>query len=92
MYIKAFSGVFQYCWGKKIICFFLAARHTRIFPARKIKLVDFPASCKVSSQQAEQRQFYTTYVKMGVAKGLKSSLQWGAGVESTLLFKVSPLS
>ena len=76
--IKAFSGAFQYCWVK-IICSFFPARHTRNFPAKKIKLVSFPASCKVSSQQAKERQFSTSYVKMGVAKGLKSTLQCGGG-------------
>ena len=39
-----------------------------------IKLVGFP---KVSSQQAEERQFSASYVKVGVAKGFKSTLQWG---------------
>ena len=48
---KAFSGVFQYCW-EKIICSFFPARNVR---ARKIKLVGFPANCKLSSQQAEQK-------------------------------------
>ena len=72
--IKAFSGVFQYCW-EKIICSFFPARHTRNFPARKIKLVGFPASCKLSSQQAEKRHFSTSYIEMGVAQGLKSTLQ-----------------
>ena len=76
--IKAFSGVFQHCW-EKIICSFFPARHTRNLPARKIKLVGFPASCKVSSKHAEKRQFSTSYVEMGVAKDLKSTLQWGGG-------------
>ena len=76
--IKAFSGVFQYCWEKRI-CSFFPARHTRNFPTRKIKLVGFPASCKVSSQQAEERRFSTSYLKMGVAKGLQSTLPWGGG-------------
>ena len=76
--IKAFSGVFQYS-GKNIIFPFFPARHIRNFPARKIKLVGFPASCKVSSLQAEKWQFSTSYVKMGVAKGLKSTLQWRRG-------------
>ena len=91
--MKAFSSVFQYCW-EKIICSFFPARHTRNFPARKIKLVGFPAICKVSSQQAGERQFSTSYVKMGVAKGLKSTLPlgWveGGGKTRTLLFKLSP--
>ena len=64
---------------EKIICSFLPARHTRNFPARKIKLVGFPVSYKVSSQQAEERQLSTSYVKMGVAKGLKFTLQLGGG-------------
>ena len=53
--IKAFSGVFQYCW-EQIICSLFPARHTRNFPARKIKFVWFP---KVSGQQAKKRQFST---------------------------------
>ena len=35
-------------------------------------MVGFPASCKVTSQQAEKLQFHTSYVQMGVVKGLKS--------------------
>ena len=31
--IKAFSGVFQYCW-EKIICSFFPARHTKTFPSQ----------------------------------------------------------
>lgn len=39
--------------GKKIICSFFPARQTRNFPASEIKLVGFPASCKVRNQHAK---------------------------------------
>ena len=68
--IKAFSDVFQYCWEKNYLFLFPSKTHKK-FPARKIKSVGFQASCKVSSQQAEERQFSTSYVKMGVAKRLE---------------------
>ena len=46
------AGVIQYCW-EKIICSFFPARHTRNFPVSEIKLVGFPASCKVRNQHAK---------------------------------------
>ena len=62
MLLKHFQVFFNIV-GKKIICSFFPARHTRNFPARKIKLVGFPASCKMSNQQAEERQFSTSTSK-----------------------------
>ena len=78
MLLRNFQVFFNIA-GKKRICSFFPARHTRNLPTRKIKLVGFPASCKVSSQQAEERRFSTSYLKMGVAKGLQSTLPWGGG-------------
>ena len=73
MLLRHFQVFFNIA-GKKIICSFFPARYTRNFPARKIKLVGFPASCKVSSQQAEER-------RMGVAKGIQSTQSGGGGCQ-----------
>ena len=63
MKIKGIFRCFSSILLGKIICSFFSARHTRNFPARKIKFVWFP------SQQAEKRQFSTLYVKMGGGGG-----------------------
>ena len=77
---KGILRCFSILLGKKIsVPFFPSNFHRRNFPARKIKLVGFPASCKVSSQQAEERQFCTSYVENGRGKGVKFNLQWGGG-------------
>ena len=52
-YIKAFSGVFQYCWEKLSVPF--CQQDIQNIPSQEDKIGWFP------SQQAEQRQFYTTY-------------------------------
>ena len=63
MKIYVIKADFSILLGKNYL--FLFSQHNTqemSKPGRKIKLVGFPASCKVSSQQAEKRRQFSTVV------------------------------
>ena len=51
-------------------------RHFKVFFNIAGEKLSVPFS-QQDTQEIEERQFSTSYMKMGMEKGLKSTLQWG---------------
>ena len=75
--------------GKNYLFLFPSKTHKK-FPSQEDKIGWFPSQLQSEEPASRKSAVFYIVVTMGVAKGHKSTLQWGGG-GGNLLFKVFPI-